>query len=180
MNKFTLNLSPSKPLRLSAHAMEIISKTFEEHHLSVVKKSLDKEMLFEISFDENKETLKKRIAKVKEKARKAKIANPTDPDQLEYKVFMDVAKGLKIELNAINANFVVRITEDQVIIETRCHELIPLIVYESYFSTIMYQIREAYSKMGQEILLIEKNRKLFEQLQRLSERSYDNEASFMT
>lgn len=164
LNKITLDLSPSKPLCLSAYAMEIISKTFEEHHLRIVKKSLDKEMLFEFSFDENKKNLKKRIVKLEEKARKAKVANQTDPDQLEYNVLKDVAKGVKIELKAINANFVVRIMEDQVIIETRYHKIVPLIVYESYFFTIMYQICDAYSKLGQEIFLIEKHGKLFEQL----------------
>lgn len=155
MNRFTLNLSPSKPLCLSSHTLEILSKTFEEHHLSVDVKSLNKELLLEISFDQKKETLKKKLVEVEKKARKTKVADPTYGDELKYKTLMNVVKGLKMELDAATANFFVRITEDHVIIEARSPVLVPTFLLEGYFSEIMRLICEAYSKMGHEILLIE-------------------------
>lgn len=153
MNRLKLNLMPSKPLARSPVVMEILSKTFCEHHIDILEKELNNSLRFKINFDQRKKFLEQEAKRFEQKAREPGRARE------ELILFRDMIKALRAEKTALSKDFLITITEDRVFIEANFSKKISEMCYfylRIYFDKIISLIREAYAVAGENINFIEK------------------------
>lgn len=166
MSRLSLELIPSKPLSLSNHALETLSKTFEKHRATILKKSSNKTLELKFSFPESAESMRQEIDETKQEIEKIRESTrPTKED--EVRVLKTIIKGYRAQVNALSHNFLVRIAENQVSIKTNTKPKISelsFIWFNIIFRAIISHICEAYGEMGERVAFREKHRGLLEKL----------------
>jgi len=172
MSRLSLELIPSKPLPLSSQALKILAQTFEKHEMKILEKGSNKRLMIKICFPKCGE-LKQKIDQTKERIEKTRESNVPLNESI-VRTLKTVTRAWRAELYALSSNFLLKITENQVAIETTTRKLseLSLFYFQIQFERIVSYICEAYTEMGENVTFREKHRGL---LEKLSDSKNENE-----